>query len=192
VSDMTLSQMTTSYYYKALGLNTGATVDEIKKAYRKKARECHPDINSSPDAKDMFIMITEAYEFLLTYQSKLTSDDEAYRQAMEDWRKYRQDRSRHRAKVYAQASYVRFKNTNFYKTTRIFDGTTIIFGLIVSILVLLVTVFGYIYQIRHPMPGMENPSVVILVAFILFGMVLFIISFIYLKAYFQSSQKNKL
>jgi hypothetical protein len=183
--------MTISDYYNVLGLATGSTVDQIKKAYRKKARECHPDINPAPDAKDMFITITEAYEFLLTYHEKISNDDEDYRQAMEDWRKYRQDRSRRRAKVYAQAPYAHFRNTNFYKTTRIFDGTTIISCLVVSILVLVSTVLGYIIRIHHPIPGLDDPSITVLVFLLSFGMVLFVISFIYLKAYFQSSQKNK-
>ena len=183
--------MTISDYYKILEIKSGSTVDDIKKAYRKKAREFHPDINPSPDAKESFIACTEAYEFLLTYRSKITSDEEAFKQAMEDWRKYRQKRSRYRAKVYSQTSYSRFRDTNFYKTTRIFDGTTIIFSMVISIMVLTVTIFGYIYRIHHPIPGIENPTVAALIAFIIFGMILFVISFIYLKAYFQSSQKKQ-
>jgi hypothetical protein len=183
--------MTISDYFRELGLNTGASVDEIKKAYRKKARECHPDINHSPEAKDIFIRVTEAYEFLITYREKIANDDEAFQQAINDWRKYRQDRSQYRAKVYARASYSKFKNTNFYKTTRIFDGTTIIASLVVSIMVLVITITGYFYRIHHPLPGIENPTVSILITFIIFGMLLFVISFIYLKAYVESSQKNK-
>jgi hypothetical protein len=183
--------MTISDYYKVLGLDTGSTVYDIKNAYRKKARECHPDINPSPDAKEAFIRATEAYDFLLTYREKIASDEEDFHQAMEDWRKYRQDRSRHRAKVYAQASYLRFKKTSFYKTTRIIDRATIISSLAVSIMVLVVTILGYIYRIHHPLPGVENPPVSILIAFILFGMVLLAISLVFLKAYIQTSQKNK-
>lgn len=183
--------MTISDYFKVLGLETGSSVDEIKKAYRKKARECHPDINPSPDAIEAFMRATEAYEFLLTYREKIAADDEAYHQAMEDWRKYRQNRSRRRARVYAQTSYSQFKNTNFYKTTRIFDGTAIISSLVISIMVLVVTILGYIYRIHHPLPGIEDPPVSMLIAFILFGMFLFIISFIFLKAYVQTSLKNK-
>ena len=95
-------------------------------------------------------MVTEAYEFLVANYDKMRSDDEAYRQAMEDWRKYRQDRSRQRARAYAQASYVQFKNTNFYKTTRIFDATRIIFSLIISILMILDHYIGYIYRLKNP------------------------------------------
>jgi hypothetical protein len=182
--------MTIHDYYKVLGLQFGSTVDEIKKAYRKKARECHPDINPSPDAQETFIRVTEAYEFLITYPEKIAAKDEAYDQAMEDWRRYRQDRSRYRARAYARVPYKKFKNTNFYKTTRIFDGTTIISSMVVALMVLAVTVFGYFYRIHHPIPGIENPSISLLIVLLLFGMLLFIVSFIYLKAYFQSSQKH--
>jgi len=183
--------MTISDYYRILGLNQGCSVDEIKKAYRKKAREYHPDINHSANAKDIFISITEAYEFLITNYEKMESSEQAYKQAMDNWRKYRQDRSRQKAKAYAQASYVRFRNTNFYKTTRIFDGTTIIFSLIVSVLVLIITVFGYIYRLHHPIPGIENPSVFVLLLFLFLGMLLFVVSFIYLKAFTQTSKKHR-
>jgi hypothetical protein len=183
--------MTIADYYKVLGLEYGSTVDDVKRAYRKKARECHPDINPAPEAKDLFIIVTEAYEFLLTYREKIVSDEKAFQEAMEDWRKYRQNRSHQRAKVYARAPYDRFKNTNFYKTTRIFDGTAIIASLVVSIMVLTVTIFGYIYRIHHPLPGVENPTVSSLITLLTFGMILFIISFIYLKAYIESSGKKK-
>ena len=96
--------------------------------------------------------ITEAYEFLIANHEKIKSDDQAYDQAMEDWRKYRQDRSRKRATVMHSTSYGTFKNTKFYKTTRIFDGTTIIFSFVVSIMVLIYTIYGYIYRLNTSDP----------------------------------------
>jgi len=183
--------MTLTDYYNILGLPANSSIMEIKKAYRKKARLYHPDINHSPEAKDLFILITEAYEFLITNHEKIESDEQKYNQAMEDWRKFRQDRSRQRATAYARTSYVRFKNTNFYKTTRIFDGTTIIFSFIISILVLVFSVFGYIYRLRHPLPGLDKPSVVGFIMMLLLGMTFFIVSFTFLKVFMENSKKNK-
>lgn len=47
-----------------LGVNFNADKYEIKLAYRKKAKEYHPDINKSPDATKIFQDINDAYEFL--------------------------------------------------------------------------------------------------------------------------------
>ena len=178
-------------YYEILGIQSNASIDDIKKAYRKKARLYHPDINPDPDAKDHFISITEAYEFLIANYQKIKTDDQLYQQAMDDWRKYRQDRSRKRASVYARSSYETFKSSKFYKTTRIFDGTSIIFSFIVSIMVLVYTVYGYFFRLKHPIPGLEKPSVFAFIMLLLLGMIFFVVSFIYLRAYQETSKKRK-
>ena len=50
--------------YKALGVERNASQDEIKKSYRKLARELHPDVNPDPKVQDRFKEITAAYEIL--------------------------------------------------------------------------------------------------------------------------------
>jgi hypothetical protein len=178
-------------YYNILGLPVNSSVEEIKKAYRKNARLYHPDINPAPDAKDMFISVTEAYEFLIAYHDKINSGDQAYDQAMEDWRKYRQDKSRKRATAYARTSYSTFKNTKFYKTTRIFNSASIIFSFVVSIMVITYTIYGYTYRLHHPIPGFEKPSVFAFIMLLVSGVIFFVVSFIYLKAYQETSRKQK-
>ena len=52
-------------YYSTLGISKQASQDEIKKAYRKKALEFHPDRNpDNPKAEEQFKKISEAYEVL--------------------------------------------------------------------------------------------------------------------------------
>jgi hypothetical protein len=177
--------------YEILGVPADSTIQEIKKAYRNKARLYHPDINPSPEANDLFIKATEAYEFLLANHDKIKTDDQAYFQAMEDWRKYRQYRSRKRASAYARASYSTFKNTSLYKTTRIFDGIRIIYSFVISILVIIYTVFGYIWRLNHPIPGIDKPSVFSFIMLLSLGMIFFIVAFIYLKAYQETIKKHK-
>ncbi len=51
-------------YYKILGVEKNANDDDIKSAYRKLAKQYHPDVNKSPDAEKKFKDISEAYEVL--------------------------------------------------------------------------------------------------------------------------------
>lgn len=51
-------------HYEVLGVDRGATPEEIKKAYRRLARELHPDVNPGADAADRFKDVTHAYDVL--------------------------------------------------------------------------------------------------------------------------------
>src|ERR1700761_9427674 len=51
-------------YYEVLGVPRDADQDAIRRAYRKLARQYHPDLNSDTDAEDRFKELGEAYEVL--------------------------------------------------------------------------------------------------------------------------------
>jgi len=57
-------------YYEVLGIDKGASKDEIKKAYRKLARKYHPDVNKEAGAADQFKEVKEAYETLSNDQKR--------------------------------------------------------------------------------------------------------------------------
>lgn len=68
-------------YYAALGLQPGASADSIKKAYRAKAMELHPDRNPAPNAKEQFQFLNEAYSILKDETSRTQYDAQTYAQA---------------------------------------------------------------------------------------------------------------
>ena len=61
-------------YYELLGVGRNAAKDELKKAYRRLARQYHPDVNKDADAAERFKEINEAYEILSDDQRRAAYD----------------------------------------------------------------------------------------------------------------------
>jgi curved DNA-binding protein len=68
-------------YYEVLGVPRGAGDQEIRSAYRKLAREYHPDVNKDPGAEDRFKEISEAYEVVRDPEKR-----EKYERLGENWK----------------------------------------------------------------------------------------------------------
>ena len=79
-------------YYKTLGVKQDATAADIKKAYRKLARQYHPDINTSADSSKKFKEVNEANEVLSDPEKR-----KKYDQLGPDWERYAQAGPRNRS-----------------------------------------------------------------------------------------------
>lgn len=62
-------------YYKIMGVARDASQDEIKKAYRKLARQYHPDVSDRPDAEQLFKDLGEAYAVLKDPEKRAAYDE---------------------------------------------------------------------------------------------------------------------
>lgn len=87
-------------YYKILGVSKTAGADEIKKAYRKLARQFHPDTNPGPEAEKKFKQINEANEVLSDPEKRKKYDkygkDWQHSEAYEKAASQRQSQSQYR------------------------------------------------------------------------------------------------
>ena len=130
-------------YYKILKLSPEASLDDLKHAYRKLAYEYHPDVSKLSNARELFIELSEAYEYLLN-KFKLENElknrriieyNETAQSIIDTWMASERERIRKRANNYASMKFRNYKKTKIYKTTEILTGYlnigTLILGLIV-------------------------------------------------------------
>ncbi len=68
--------------YSVLGVSPGATPEEIKKAYRKKAKEYHPDLHpNEPDIAEKMSEVNEAYDMLMNPEKYSKQKQQQYQQS---------------------------------------------------------------------------------------------------------------
>jgi DnaJ-class molecular chaperone len=73
-----------SEHYAALGLKSDATLADIKRAFRQKASQFHPDRNSAEDAPARFREVQEAYDVLSNDDKRKAYDDNRRRNLLDD------------------------------------------------------------------------------------------------------------
>lgn len=102
-------------YYEILGVNASASVEELKQAYRKRAKQLHPDKNKGANAHEQFVLLSEAYDYLVKFKSgKLKSKSTGL--SHEEWVNQELVKTRQRAAQQAKMRYQEFLNSDEYKS----------------------------------------------------------------------------
>ena len=150
-------------YYELLELKSDAEVEEIKRAYRSKALNLHPDRNPSADAHDQFIAITKAYETIIDFKNgklRYSSINKPSKSPEE----IRREELKKRAAAEARRKHEEYINSEEYKTADalevIFSHVYFLFGILLMLVIItvllyvlgayaiLVLIFGVIFGIK--------------------------------------------
>ena len=126
-------------YCKVLGVEHDASDMEIRRAFRRKAKDTHPEFNSSSDAEQQFITVNEAYDILIHHKTReLFEEDLNTYHNPETYPPFKHWLvvARERATVHARLPYKEFTRTKFYQGTHTYPYVMFVaefFGSIVLI-----------------------------------------------------------
>jgi len=174
-------------YYRLLGLEPGARIDDIKKAYRICARKYHPDLNKSASATQLFIETTEAYQFLLAHykrQDNLKDSD-----FINEWESYKKEQARRTAYTHARKRYNNFVRSDLYKSTQILDRTRFYIGIVFSVFIIIMAIHGYIYRLKMVDLGFEKPTLAGFLFLLFIGILFLVTSLLFLYNYHWKNKK---
>ncbi len=141
-------------YYDILEIDDSATLADLKKAYRKKAKLLHPDVSKIPNAHEKFILLNEAYEYLQyvktgnLYNSKTSNYSKQEKQyyTYEDWQKVEREAARERARHHAQMEYEAFTKTGIYRQAMAISTLLDFLSILVVLFIFITPIIGYYLQ----------------------------------------------
>jgi len=155
-------------YYHVLGVHPGATEDEIRSAFRSKAKELHPDVNPSPKAHEEFLECQQAYSFLtdqaqrnnydaMLNAEKISQEDLRRREMIYKlWVEHQQRKARTRSAMES----VRFDSHGNPLTRKIWRGVNLAYNILFMLLflsVILVPLYNYSKELERPELQQRSP-----------------------------------
>ncbi len=143
-------------YYQILGLPYNASASEVKRAYREKAKTCHPDISRSEEAKREFQLLNQAYsilsdaekrrkyDLLLLYRSSVIQEHFRKKQQKRQQRRSRARRAGGQGKKMTSTS----RGYRYYKPdpTPLFKFGIYVTGILFGLSLFLVTSLSLVYN----------------------------------------------
>lgn len=101
-------------YAALLEVAPGASIPEIRQAYRRKAVQYHPDKNPSPDAHEQFVLLTEAYQYMVARKSGKLAHPRKKVTQDEFWEQYAREEARKKARHAAGMHFEKFRQSKEY------------------------------------------------------------------------------
>lgn len=139
-------------YYEILGIKEGASIEEIKKAYKQKAKQLHPDHNPSPNAHEEFILLNEACIHLLKVR-EASSSGMSYNFSKEQEQRNK-EYARAQARKFARTRYKEYIHSKYYKElVKVNEFTDLLFSiLIIAIInIVIISIIGNNYLLDIPL-----------------------------------------
>ncbi len=136
-------------YYEILGISQDSTISEIKTAFREKAKQFHPDLNTSPDANEKFIAVNEAYTFLLRFHSMYGSNQFVkpnLNDFYSEWILKDRKKARQSAAEKAKMDFEQYRKSPLYKTTSTLNNIGDRIGVVLGAFIILASAFGLYNQ----------------------------------------------
>jgi curved DNA-binding protein CbpA len=180
-----------SDYYRLLGLREGCSLEEVKRAYRIKARLYHPDLNHNPDAPALFIRVTEAYEFILNHPAGKKGPEPGKSDYVREWEEMRRQQARARAAYYTRIRFDEFTKSKTYKTTRLFDGTIILYALVISLMIIFLDIYSYSTRMELATTEEEKPSLLFMILLLIVGITFFAFAYLQLLSFINSKRRKE-
>ncbi|PLX12792.1 MAG: hypothetical protein C0594_01960 [Marinilabiliales bacterium] len=165
-------------YSVLLGVSENASIAEIKKAYRTKAKQYHPDVSGNSDSHLQFIIINEAYTYLIKYHGVGVVKDEYNHVKFdrEEWLRNERKKARARAAHHARMRYNEFKKSKIYRNSAIIAGIFDYLYLMIGVAIIVIPiVYTSIHGLdpKHPeftLAGIVGATVI---GSLFVGMILF-------------------
>ncbi len=150
-----------SSYHDILGVPRGAGKEQVKRAFRKKAMQYHPDKNNAPGAKDMFIKVNEAYEALIEGRAMPRQRARRTKTRQEMQEEIRR-KAKAQAKYYAKMRYEEFRKeckafrkSVFYYPAMFLYYSVYVFIISIAVVMLLGMLAGVLSEGKHDHMGLE-------------------------------------
>lgn len=138
------------HYFSLLGIPKTASLDELKKAFRNKAKKIHPDRNPSLTAHSDFLELNEAFDFLASFlkeNKQFGSDESTIVNSYDNWEKTVKENVRKKVKEQVRMSFQAYMNSEHFRSDTLIESffTHLIFLFTVFNLFFLPMVLAYHY-----------------------------------------------